>query len=180
MWDPYGNAGANTGTPPPLSHPGPGEGEAQGTTRCMAEVRPRPLTAKSPLPGLQPQPETRVPRSIPRVPRDCIPRGWLAGRGRRDAAGGVGVTLTRSRGSRDSGGRPRVAAVALGTRRRHRQRQRDETSRMPTSGATRRTELGRSSKSSLGEEMGTGGFGGGPFTSDHVTGPPGTRETLTW
>lgn len=103
------------------------------------------------------------------------------GTGWQDGAGGMlpvapGVALTRSRGSRDSGARPRVAAVALGTRRRHRQRQRDETSRMPTSGATRRTELGRSSKSSLGEEGGAGGFRGDPLNGDHVTGPPAWRN----
>lgn len=55
--------------------------------------------------------------------------------------------LTCSGGCRDSG--LRVAVLPLGTRRWHRHRQRDETSRMPTSGATRRTELGRSPKSSL-------------------------------
>lgn len=62
----------------------------------------------------------------------------------------LGVALTCSRGSRDSGLWLRAAALALGTRRRHRHRQRDETSRMPTSGATRRTELGMSLKSNLG------------------------------
>lgn len=67
-----------------------------------------------------------------------------------------GLALTRSRGSRDSGLRLRAAAPALGTRRRHRHRQRDETSRMPTSGATRRTELGRSLKSSLKGRAGQG------------------------
>lgn len=47
LWDPYGNAGANTGTPPQLSHPR--EGEAQGGPNPL-------LTAQTTLPTAQPQP----------------------------------------------------------------------------------------------------------------------------
>lgn len=93
-----------------------------------------------------------------------------------------GSALTCSRGSTDSGLRPRAAAPALGTRRRHRHRQRDEASRMPTSGATRRTELGMSLKSSLvgGGKQGRGGFGGAtPPPPPPSPTPPGYPYLVT-
>lgn len=70
----------------------------------------------------------------------------------------VGVALTLSEASRDSGFRLEEARL----RRQHRHRDRDETSRMPTSGATSLTELGMSLKSSLGGERGRGGLRGDP------------------
>lgn len=92
-----------------------------------------------------------------------------------------GSALTRSRGSTDSGLRPRAAGPALGTRRRHRHRQRDEASRMPTSGATRRTELGMSLKSSLvGEGESGAGEGLGVQPPHRHPLAPHRRGTLTW
>lgn len=64
----------------------------------------------------------------------------------------MGVALTHSEDSRDS----RFLLEVAGLRRPHRHRDRDDTSRMPTSGATSRTELGMSLKSSLEGTAGQG------------------------
>lgn len=64
----------------------------------------------------------------------------------------VGVALTPAEASRDSGFRLELARP----RRKHTHKDRDETSRMPTSGATSLTALGMSSKSSLGGRDGQG------------------------
>lgn len=147
--DPYGNVGANTGTPPRLSH------------RDDDPVLHQPGGQN--CPNLGPQPLGTSPCQAPTLP-GCPPWGGdgdrppCPGGAGRDMVGAMvptapGLALTRSR---DSGLRLRAAAPALGARRRHRHRQRDETSRMPTSGATRRTELGRSLKSSLKGRAGQG------------------------
>lgn len=181
MWDPYGNAGANTGTPPPLSHPGPGEGEAQGTTRCMAEVRPRhhsqpkvPSRAATPTQNPGPQEHPACPMGL--HPQGLAGRTWQEGccrghwRHAHPLKGFRGLRWPAAGGSGGLGDEAAAQAEAEG---------RDQQD----------ADVGRHEAHRVGEVVQVqpggrnghgGGVRGGPLRSDHVTGPPGTRETLTW
>lgn len=92
-----------------------------------------------------------------------------------DVPTAVGVALTHSGDSGDS----RFLLEVAGLRRPHRHRDSDETSRMPTSGATSRTELGMSLKSSLGGDSGAGEGSG--VTPQPLPAPSPTNQgALTW